>query len=187
MIGVITLIMVNKLLEKMENRGNHKENKKLSIKEKVKSTTMLILSVTLHNIPEGMAVGVAFAGLLSHDAGITFVEAFALALGIAIQNIPEGAIISMPLHSEGKSKTKSFIGGTLSGIVEPIASIITIMLTKIVVPILPYLLSFAAGAMIYVVASELIPEAQAEKKSSLVTIGVAVGFVIMMLLDVALG
>lgn len=187
MIGVLTLIIVNKLLEKIEKRNSNNNDTKLTVKEKIKSTTMLILSVTLHNIPEGMAVGVAFAGLISQDAGITFVEAFALALGIAIQNIPEGAIISMPLHSEGKSRGKSFIGGTMSGIVEPIASVITIMLTKIVVPILPYLLSFAAGAMIYVVASELIPEAQAEKKSSLVTIGVAVGFVIMMLLDVALG
>ena len=187
LIGVITLIIVNKLVERIEMKNQNKESKKTSIKEKVKSTSMLLLAVTLHNIPEGMAVGVAFAGLLSNSAGITFIEAFALALGIAIQNIPEGAIISMPLHSSGKGKIKSFMGGTLSGIVEPIGAIITIMLTKIVVPILPYLLSFAAGVMIYVVASELIPEAQSEKKSSLVTIGVAIGFVIMMLLDVALG
>ena len=187
LIGVITLIIVNKLVERIEMKNQNKESKKTSIKEKVKSTSMLLLAVTLHNIPEGMAVGVAFAGLLSNSAGITFIEAFALALGIAIQNIPEGAIISMPLYSSGKGKIKSFMGGTLSGIVEPIGAIITIMLTKIVVPILPYLLSFAAGAMIYVVASELIPEAQSEKKSSLVTIGVAIGFVIMMLLDVALG
>lgn len=148
---------------------------------------MLMLAVTLHNIPEGMAVGVAFAGLLSQNTGITLAEAFALAIGIAIQNIPEGAIISMPLHSSGKSKFKSFLGGTLSGIVEPIGAIITIALTRIVVPILPYFLSFAAGAMIYVVSSELIPEAQSEKKSNLVTISVGIGFVIMMLLDVALG
>ena len=164
-----------------------KNKEKLTIKEKVKSTTMLMLAVTLHNIPEGMAVGVAFAGLFSQNTGITLAEAFALAIGIAIQNIPEGAIISMPLHSSGKSKFKSFLGGTLSGIVEPIGAIITIALTRIVVPILPYFLSFAAGAMIYVVSSELIPEAQAEKKSNLVTISVGVGFVIMMLLDVALG
>lgn len=200
MIGVVTLIIVNKLAERIERRNNRpKENQlnieeqlnsksdKINIKEKVKSTTMLMLAVTLHNIPEGMAVGVAFAGLATQNAGITFIEAFALALGIAIQNIPEGAIISMPLHSSGKGKLKSFAGGVLSGIVEPIGAIITIMLTKFVVPILPYMLSFAAGAMIYVVASELIPEAQSEKKSNLVTIGVAVGFVIMMLLDVALG
>ena len=148
---------------------------------------MLMLAVTLHNIPEGMAVGVAFAGLFSQNTGITLAEAFALAIGIAIQNIPEGAIISMPLHSSGKSKFKSFLGGTLSGIVEPIGAIITIALTRIVVPILPYFLSFAAGAMIYLVSSELIPEAQAEKKSNLVTISVGIGFVIMMLLDVALG
>ena len=164
-----------------------KNKEKLNIKEKVKSTTMLMLAVTLHNIPEGMAVGVAFAGLFSQNTGITLAEAFALAIGIAIQNIPEGAIISMPLHSSGKSKFKSFLGGTLSGIVEPIGAIITIALTRIVVPILPYFLSFAAGAMIYVVSSELIPEAQAEKKSNLVTVSVGVGFVIMMLLDVALG
>lgn len=187
MIGVGILILVNKLAEKIEINNNNNNNNKLSIKEKVKSTTVLMLAVTLHNIPEGMAVGVAFAGLFSQSAGITFTEAFALALGIAIQNIPEGAIISMPLHSSGKSKLKAFSGGTLSGIVEPIGALITIMLTKIVVPILPYLLAFAAGAMIYVVASELIPEAQSDKKSNLVTIGVAIGFVIMMLLDVALG
>lgn len=132
-------------------------------------------------------MGVGFAGLLAQNAGITLMKAFALAIGIAIQNIPEGAIISMPLHSNGKSKLKSFVGGTLSGIVEPIAAIITILLSNIVVPILPYLLSFAAGAMIYVVASELIPEAQSGRKSNLVTIGVAVGFALMMVLDVALG
>lgn len=187
MIGVGTLILVNKLVEKIEKKSECQKNGALTIKEKVKSTTMLMLAVTLHNIPEGMAVGVAFAGLLSQNAGIAIAEAFALAIGIAIQNIPEGAIISMPLHSSGKSKFKAFAGGTLSGMVEPIGAIITVLLTKIVVPILPYFLSFAAGAMIYVVASELIPEAQAEKKSNLVTIGVAIGFVIMMLLDVALG
>ena len=148
---------------------------------------MLVIAVTLHNIPEGMAVGVAFAGLLSQNAGISLLEAFALSIGIAIQNIPEGAIISMPLLSEGKSKLKAFTSGTLSGIVEPIAAFITILLTNIVVQILPYLLSFAAGAMIHVVVSELIPEAQAGKKSNLVTIGVSIGFALMMLLDVALG
>lgn len=187
MLGVITLIIVNFLLDKIEKNKLKDESENSTVKDKIKSTTMLILSVTLHNIPEGMAVGVTLAALLSHNAGITFAGAFALALGIAIQNIPEGAIISMPLHSQGKGKTKSFIGGMLSGIVEPIAAIITIIFTNLVVPILPYLLSFAAGAMIYVVASELIPEAQSSKKSSLATIGVALGFVIMMLLDVALG
>ena len=187
MIGIITLIIVNKIAKKVESKNIDKNKSELNIKDKMKSATMLMLAVTLHNIPEGMAVGVAFAGLTMPNAGLTFAEGFALALGIAIQNIPEGAIISMPLHSSGKGKIKSFIGGTLSGIVEPIGALITIMLTKIVVPILPYLLAFAAGAMIYVVASELIPESQAEEKSNLATIGVAVGFVIMMLLDVALG
>lgn len=187
MLGIITLIIVNKIAKKVESKNIDKNKSELNIKDKVKSATMLMLAVTLHNIPEGMAVGVAFAGLTMPNAGLTFAEGFALALGIAIQNIPEGAIISMPLHSSGKGKIKSFIGGTLSGIVEPIGALITIMLTKIVVPILPYLLAFAAGAMIYVVASELIPESQAEEKSNLATIGVAVGFVIMMLLDVALG
>lgn len=201
LLGVIALIIVNKLVEKIENKNEHKNKKeilntvkiddikpqKTTFKEKVKSTTMLVLAVTLHNIPEGMAVGVAFAGLLSPEAGITFTEALILAIGIAIQNIPEGAIISMPLHSEGKGKIKSFLGGALSGIVEPIGAIITILLTEIIVPFLPYFLSFAAGAMIYAVAAELIPEAQADKKSNLVTIAVAIGFAIMMLLDVALG
>ena len=148
---------------------------------------MLVLAVTLHNIPEGMAVGVAFAGVLVGNTGLTLAGAFALAIGIAIQNFPEGAIISMPLKSEGVSKTKAFIYGTLSGIVEPIGAVITILLTKLVVPILPYLLSFAAGAMIYVVVEELIPESQSGEHSNIGTLGVAVGFVIMMILDIALG
>lgn len=128
-----------------------------------------------------------FAGAMVGNSGITMAGAIALALGIAIQNFPEGAIISMPLKSEGKSKTKAFLSGTLSGIVEPIGAIITILLTNLVVPILPYLLSFAAGAMIYVVVEELIPESQTGEHSNIGTIGVAIGFVIMMILDVALG
>ena len=128
-----------------------------------------------------------FAGFLSGDAGIALIEAIVLAIGIAIQNIPEGAIISMPLKSEGISKSKAFLYGALSGIVEPIGAIITIVLTNTVVPILPYLLSFAAGAMIYVVVEELIPESQAGEHSNIGTIGVAIGFTIMMILDVALG
>ena len=192
MLGVVGLILTNKLIDKIEKKHDEENNivldeESITVKEKIKNTMMLILSVTLHNIPEGMAVGVAFAGLASQNTGITFMSALVLALGIAIQNIPEGAIISMPLHSAGKGKFKSFMGGTLSGIVEPIGAILTIMLTKIVVPILPYLLSFAAGAMIYVVVEDLIPESQADKKSSLVTIGVALGFIVMMILDVALG
>ena len=134
-----------------------------------------------------MAVGVTFAGALIGNAGITMAGAFALAIGIAIQNFPEGAIISMPLKAEGTSKTKAFILGTLSGIVEPIGAIITILLTKAVVPILPYVLAFAAGAMIYVVVEELIPESQDGEHSNIGTMGVAIGFVIMMILDVALG
>lgn len=128
-----------------------------------------------------------FAGAMVGNSGITMAGAIALAIGIAIQNFPEGAIISMPLKSEGKSKTKAFLSGTLSGIVEPIGAIITILLTNLVVPILPYLLSFAAGAMIYVVVEELIPESQTGEHSNIGTIGVAIGFVIMMILDVALG
>lgn len=148
---------------------------------------MLVLAVTLHNIPEGMSVGVTFAGALIGDAGITMAGAFALAVGIAVQNFPEGAIISMPLCGEGVSKGKAFFCGALSGIVEPIGAFITILLAEKAVSALPALLSFAAGAMIYVVVEELIPEAQAGKHSNIGTIGVAVGFVIMMVLDVALG
>lgn len=156
-------------------------------KTNLKKTTMLVLAVTLHNIPEGMAVGVTFAGVLAGNSGITMAGAFALSIGIAIQNFPEGTIISMPLRSEGMSRPKAFLMGTLSGIVEPISAFITILLTGIVVPALPYLLSFAAGAMIYVVAEELIPEAQSGKHSNIGTLGVAAGFVVMMVLDVALG
>ena len=147
----------------------------------------MILAVTLHNIPEGMAVGVTFAGALAGNSNITMAGATALALGIAIQNFPEGAIISMPLRAEGGTKFKAFIKGTLSGIVEPIGAIITILLTNLVINILPYMLSFAAGAMIYVVVEELIPSSQEGKHTDLATIGVALGFVLMMVLDVALG
>ena len=157
------------------------------IKANLKKSTMLVLAVTLHNIPEGMAVGVVFAGLMTGNTVISVTGAFALSIGIAIQNFPEGAIISMPLKSEGISRRRAFTYGALSGIVEPIAAAITILLTSIVVPILPYLLSFAAGAMIYVVVEELIPESQAGEHSNIGTIGVAIGFVIMMVLDVALG
>ena len=157
------------------------------IKTKLKKTTMLMLAVTIHNIPEGMAVGIVFAGLISGNTNITYAGALALSIGIAIQNFPEGAIISMPLKSEEFTKTKSFIYGTLSGIVEPIAALITILLTSILVKILPVLLAFAAGAMIYVVVEELIPESQANEHSNLGTIGVALGFTLMMILDIALG
>lgn len=157
------------------------------IKADLKNTTMLVLAVTLHNIPEGMAVGVTFAGVMTGNTTITLAAAFVLAIGIAIQNFPEGAIISMPLRGEGISRRRAFLYGTVSGIVEPIAAFITILLTGLVVPILPYLLAFAAGAMIYVVVEELIPESQSGKHTNIGTIGVAFGFVMMMVLDVALG
>lgn len=153
----------------------------------LKKTTMLVLAVTLHNIPEGMAVGVTFAGILAGNTMISLAGAFSLSIGIAIQNFPEGAIISMPLRSEGQSKGKAFLYGAASGVVEPIAALLTILLTSLVVPILPYLLAFAAGAMIYVVVEELVPESQTGKHTNIGTIGVAVGFVLMMVLDVALG
>ena len=148
---------------------------------------MLVLAVTLHNIPEGMAVGVVYAGFLSGHESITAASAMALSLGIAIQNFPEGAIISMPLHSAGMGRCRSFAGGVLSGIVEPIGAVATILLTAMVVPMMPYLLSFAAGAMMYVVVEELIPEMSAGEHSDVGVISFAIGFMIMMALDVALG
>lgn len=153
----------------------------------LKKSTMLVLAVTLHNIPEGMAVGVVFAGALTGESTVSMAGAFVLAIGIAIQNFPEGAIISMPLAANGMSKGKAFLSGVGSGAVEPIGAAITILLTALIVPLLPYLLAFAAGAMIYVVVEELIPEAQSGMHSNIGTIGVAIGFVIMMVLDVALG
>ncbi|MBO6282737.1 MAG: ZIP family metal transporter [Pseudobutyrivibrio sp.] len=154
---------------------------------KLKRTTKLILAVTLHNIPEGMAVGVVYAGIVSGHAGISAAGALALSLGIAIQNFPEGAIVSMPLLSEGMPKAKTFLWGVLSGVVEPIAAIITILAAGLVVPLMPYFLSFAAGAMMYVVVEELIPEMSEGKHSNLGTIAFSLGFVLMMVLDVALG
>ena len=174
-LGIIFLLVINKYAKNIEKKNNEKK------------LNMLLFSVTLHNIPEGMAVGVCFAGFLSGNVGITLISAMALSIGIAIQNIPEGAIISMPLKIEGVSKPKAFIYGILSGIVEPIAAVITILLINIVVPLLPYLLAFAAGAMIYVVVEELIPEIHSGNKSSLGIIGVTLGFAIMMILDIALG
>ena len=153
----------------------------------LKKTTMLVLAVTLHNIPEGMAVGVVFAGMLSDSVEITLAGAFALSVGIAIQNFPEGAIISLPLSSDGESRKKAFTMGTLSGIVEPAAGGITILLARYIEPVLPYLLAFAAGAMIYVVVEELIPEANEGEHSNVGTVAFAVGFVVMMTLDVVFG
>ncbi len=183
LLGVGFLLVLDILIPHLHFNSDEPEG----VKSKLKKTTMMVLAVTLHNIPEGMAVGVILAGALSGSSGITMASALALSIGIAIQNFPEGAIISMPLKSEGVPKIKSFLYGTLSGIVEPIGAIITILLTSTVVPILPYLLSFAAGAMIYVVVEELIPSSQEGDHSNLGTIGVAIGFVIMMVLDVALG
>ena len=174
-LGIVFLIGIKNIANKLEKKKNKRK------------LNMLLFSVTLHNIPEGMAVGVCFAGFLSGNVGIALFEAMILAIGIAIQNIPEGAIISMPLKMEGTSKKKAFIYGVLSGIVEPISAIITILLINIVVPLLPYLLSFAAGAMIYVVIEELIPEMHNGKESSLGVIGLTIGFVLMMVLDIALG
>ena len=154
---------------------------------KLKKTTMLVLAVTLHNIPEGMAVGVVFAAMLMPNSEISSMGALALAIGIAIQNFPEGAIISMPLRAEGMPKRRAFWDGVLSGIVEPIGAVLTILAAGIVVPALPYLLSFAAGAMLYVVVEELIPEMSQGQHSNVGTMVFAVGFSVMMVLDVALG
>lgn len=181
--GIVFLLVLDSVIPHLHLNNEKPEG----IKSKLKNTTMMVFAVTLHNIPEGMAVGVTFAGAIIGNAGITMAGAFALAIGIAIQNFPEGAIISMPLKSEGMSKGRAFWLGTLSGIVEPIGAIVTILLTNAVIPILPYLLSFAAGAMIYVVVEELIPESQAGEHSNIGTIGIAIGFTIMMILDVALG
>lgn len=183
LLGIVFLLALDSLIPHMHLNTEKPEG----MKAKVKKEIMLVLAVTLHNIPEGMAVGVVLAASLLGSTGISMAGALVLAIGIAIQNFPEGAIISMPLKSEGMSKAKAFAYGALSGIVEPIGAIITILLTSTVVPILPYLLSFAAGAMIYVVVEELIPESQAGEHSNIGTIGVAIGFVIMMILDVALG
>ena len=156
-------------------------------KSKLGRTTMMVLAVTLHNIPEGMAVGVVYAGFLSGNTQITAASALVLSLGIAIQNFPEGAIISMPLRAEGERKGKAFLGGVLSGVVEPIGAVLTLLAAQLVIPALPYLLSFAAGAMLYVVVEELIPEMSQGRHSNLGTVFFAVGFSVMMVLDVALG
>lgn len=165
----------------------HLDNKKEGPKSSLKKTTMLVLAVALHNIPEGMAVGVVYAGWLSGNNKITAMGALILAVGIAIQNFPEGAIISMPLRAEGISKGKSFIYGVISGAVEPVAAVFTILLAEIITPCLPYLLSLAAGAMIYVVVEELIPEMSDGRHSNIGVIMFSIGFTIMMALDVALG
>ena len=165
----------------------HMNNEEEGPKTGLKRTTKLILAVTLHNIPEGMAVGVVYAGWVAGDTGVSQAAAFALAVGIALQNCPEGAIVSMPLRAEGMPKVKTFWYGVLSGIVEPVAALITIAAASAVVSILPYLLAFAAGAMFYVVVEELIPEMSEGEHSNVGTVAFALGFVLMMVLDVALG
>ncbi|MBR1585657.1 MAG: ZIP family metal transporter [Clostridia bacterium] len=182
LVGVGFLLLLDEITPHM-----HFDNQDEGPKSGLKRTTKLILAVTLHNIPEGMAVGVVYAGFLSGNAGITSAGALALALGIAIQNFPEGAIVSMPLRAEGMNKGKTFLFGVLSGVVEPIAAVVTILAAGTVVPIMPYLLAFAAGAMMYVVVEELIPEMSEGKHSNWGTIAFSLGFVLMMVLDVALG
>ncbi len=183
MVGIFFLLLLDSIIPHLHMNSSETEGPK----SKLKRTTMLVLAVTLHNIPEGMAVGVVYAGLRSGNVKITAMGALALSLGIAIQNFPEGAIISMPLKAEGMSKGKAFVYGVLSGAVEPIGAFITIIAASFVVPILPYLLSFAAGAMMYVVVEELIPEMSQGKHSNVGTIMFAFGFSLMMVLDVALG
>ncbi|MCR4901569.1 MAG: ZIP family metal transporter [Butyrivibrio sp.] len=183
MIGIGALLCIDRLTPHLHLGEDKPEGPKTSLER----TTMMILAVAIHNLPEGMAVGVVFAGMLVGGDSISLSAAFALSIGIAIQNFPEGAIISMPLRAEGASKNKAFAYGTLSGLVEPVGALITILLANIMVPILPYLLSFAAGAMVYVIVEEIIPEASEGEHSNLATIGFAIGFVIMMAMDVALG
>ena len=182
-IGVLFLLVLDHLIPHMHVGSSEAEGPKTHLSR----TTMMVLAVTLHNIPEGMAVGVMYAGFLSGSMQITAASALALSLGIAIQNFPEGAIISMPLRAEGESKRQAFLSGVLSGVVEPIGAVLTILAAQLIVPLLPYLLSFAAGAMLYVVVEELIPEMSQGRHSNVGTLLFAAGFSVMMVLDVALG
>ncbi len=181
--GILFLLGLDHLIPHLHQRSQQAEGPRTQLQR----STMMVLAVTLHNIPEGMAVGVVYAGLLSGEGQITMMAALALSLGIAIQNFPEGAIISMPLRSEGMGKAKAFAGGVLSGVVEPVGALLTILAAGLVVPALPYLLSFAAGAMLYVVVEELIPEMSQGEHSNVGTLAFALGFTLMMALDVALG
>ena len=181
--GVLFLLLLDRLIPHLHVGSEQAEGPK----SKLGRTTMMMLAVTLHNIPEGMAVGVVYAGFLSGNTQITAASALVLSLGIAIQNFPEGAIISMPLQAEGVRKGRAFLGGVLSGVVEPIGAVLTLLAAQFVIPALPYLLSFAAGAMLYVVVEELIPEMSQGRHSNLGTVFFAVGFSVMMVLDVALG
>ena len=182
-LGILFLLILDRLIPHLHRNADQPEG----VKSGFGRTTMLLLAVTLHNIPEGMAVGVVYAGFLNGNDEITAAGALALSLGIAIQNFPEGAIISMPLRAEGMKKGQAFLSGVLSGIVEPLGAVLTILAAQFVVPALPYLLSFAAGAMLYVVVEELIPEMSAGKHSNIGTVFFALGFSVMMVLDVVLG
>ncbi|MCR4732535.1 MAG: ZIP family metal transporter [Lachnospiraceae bacterium] len=182
-LGIFFLLFLDSVIPHLHMNAEKAEG----LRSKLQRTTMMVLAVTLHNIPEGMAVGVVFAGLLSGSKAVTAGGALALSLGIAIQNFPEGAIISMPLHAQGQSKSKAFIGGVLSGAVEPVGAFLTILAAGLIVPAMPYLLSFAAGAMMYVVVEELIPEMSEGEHSNIGVMMFAFGFTLMMALDVALG
>ena len=181
--GILFLLALDNLIPHLHVGSDQMEGPK----SKFRRTTMMVLAVTLHNIPEGMAVGVMYAGFLAENTQITSTSALVLSLGIAIQNFPEGAIISMPLRAEGESRGRAFLDGVLSGAVEPISAVLTIIAAQFIILALPYLLSFAAGAMLYVVIEELIPEISQGKHSNIGTIFFAVGFSVMMTLDVALG
>lgn len=183
LLGVGFLLLLDRAASRLPAAGGRMAGRKSEFQK----TVMLALAVALHNLPEGMAVGVAFAGAVLENTGIAMAGVLALAIGIAVQNLPEGAIVSLPLRNVGISGPKAFWYGVLSGVVEPAGTVMTVLLAEQAVKILPYLLAFAAGAMIYVVADELIPEAQAGAGSKIGTIGVALGFVLMMVLDVALG
>jgi len=182
-VGILFLLMLDHVIPHLHRNSEHAEGPKSCLKK----TTMLVLAVTLHNIPEGMAVGVVYAGCLAGNVRITAMGALALSLGVAIQNFPEGAIVSMPLRAGGIKKSKAFAAGVLSGIVEPIGAVLTVLAVGWIVPALPYMLGFAAGAMIYVVVEELIPEMSEGRHSNIGTLFFAVGFSVMMVLDVALG
>ena len=181
--GMLFLLALDHLIPHLHLGSEQTEGPKSNLSR----TVMMVLAVTLHNIPEGMAVGVMYAGFLSGRSEITAASALALSLGIAIQNFPEGAIISMPLRAEGESKSRAFLGGLLSGVVEPIGAVLTLLAAQLVIPALPYLLSFAAGAMLYVVVEELIPEMSQGRHSNIGTVFFAAGFSVMMVLDVTLG
>ncbi len=182
-VGILFLLLIDRLVPHLHIGADAPEG----IHSRLARTTMLTLAVTIHNLPEGMAVGAVFAGLAAGDSRITMAEAFVLSAGIAAQNFPEGAIISLPLRSGGQSRKKAFLMGTLSGAVEPLGAAATVWMARLLTPMLPFLLSFAAGAMIYVVVEELIPASSGGEQADLGTIGFAAGFLIMMSLDVALG